>query len=300
MGKIKQLFITIFISIFIISGNLFAAEHHTSWNGDINKSYETINNNIPYFTEEEKNIDYAFEKYSPLDEFGRCGIAYANICKEIMPTEKRKDISKVYPSGWKYNKKSNNNKYKSLIKGNGYIYNRCHLIAHSLAGENDNKLNLITGTDYMNHQEMLAKEMDVKRYIDKNPSKHVLYRVTPIYEKDNLVAEGVRMEGWSVEDAGESICFNIFCYNIQPEIEINYKTGENYIADDNYEETLQEYKETEDEKVETEDITDTLPIAIEKFENLDFDIISSNINYGAITVIIIVLLLLIFIRKRKR
>lgn len=228
---IKQIKKIIFTAsfIFLYSIRIFAAEHHTSWNGDENVSYEIVNNDIPYFTEEEKLRTDVWEIYSPLDELGRCGVAYANLCKELLPTEKRKDISKVYPSGWKYNGKSNNHQYKKLIKGNGYIFNRSHLIAFALAGENDNKLNLITGTDWMNHKGMYEEaEKDTLGYIKKT-NNHVLYRVTPIYEKDNLVAEGVRIEAYSVEDKGEGICFNRFYYNIQPGVEIDYKTGQNWL-----------------------------------------------------------------------
>ena len=144
--QIKKILFTVSF-IFLYTIRIFADEHHTSWNGDENVSYEIVNNDIPYFTEEEKLRTDVWEIYSPLDELGRCGVAYANLCKELLPTEKRKDISKVYPSGWKYKNKSNNKQYKGSNGKKYWIYNRSHLVAYALAGENDNKLNLITGTD---------------------------------------------------------------------------------------------------------------------------------------------------------
>lgn len=183
--------------------------------------YVYINNNIPNFREEEYTTK-SFEKYSKLDDLGRCGVAYANICKEIMPKkdEKRESISEIKPSGWK------NVKYDGIIDGK-YLYNRCHLIGWQLAGENANKQNLITGTRYMNVEGMLPFEDLVDDYIEKNENNHVLYRVTPIFKEKNLVASGVQMEAYSVEDNGKGIQFNIYVYNVQPGIEINYLTGEN-------------------------------------------------------------------------
>lgn len=192
--------------------------------------YYVVNDNMPFFTDEDKVTD-AFETYSELDSLGRCGVAYANICKKLMPTEERGDISSVYPSGWKYNGKSNNNEYDTALVNGGRIYNRCHLIGFQLAGENDNKLNLITGTRYMNVDGMLPFENMIDDYVEAT-NNHVLYRVTPVYEADELVCRGVMMEAWSVEDDGEGICFNIFCYNVQPGIEIDYATGENWLADE--------------------------------------------------------------------
>lgn len=186
--------------------------------------YNVINNNIPYFTETEKQLG-VFEKYSDLDELGRCGVAYANLCKELMPKEKREDIRSVEPSGWQ-------NKEYDFIEGK-YIYNRCHLIGFQLAGENANEKNLITGTRYMNVQGMLPFENLVHDYIDET-NNHVLYRVTPIYTDENLVCNGVLMEAYSIEDKGKGICFNVYCYNVQPGCIINYATGENEI-DSNYE-----------------------------------------------------------------
>lgn len=191
-------------------------------------AYAVINNNQPQF--DDLNNRKAFEKYSHFDSLGRCGVAYANICQQLMPTEKRGDISSVKPSGWSYNKKSNNNSYSASIVDGGRIYNRCHLIGFQLAGENDNKENLVTGTRYMNVDGMLPFENMVADYV-KEMGGHVLYRVTPIYVNDELVCRGVQIEAYSVEDHGESICFNVFCFNVQPGIEINYATGENWLSD---------------------------------------------------------------------
>ena len=184
--------------------------------------YVIINDNNPDFETGSLNTQ-AFEEYSELDSLGRCGVATANIGQEIMPTEKRGDISSVKPSGWK------NKEYdKNLVDGR-YIYNRCHLIGYQLTGENDNEKNLITGTRYMNVEGMLPFENMVADYI-KETNNHVMYRVTPIYEGDNLVASGVQMEAYSVEDNGEGICFNIYAYNNQPEITIDYATGDNWLS----------------------------------------------------------------------
>ena len=177
------------------------------------KIYVTINNNIPYFDENDYTTE-SFEIYSKLDDLGRCGVAYANICKEIMPTKEREDISEVYPTGWE--QKQYNGEY---------LYNRCHLIGHQLAGEDANELNLIAGTRYFNVSGMLPFENQIADYIYKNKNNHVLYRVTPIFEGNNLLASGVQMEAYSVEDKGKGICFNVYVYNIQPGINIDYATG---------------------------------------------------------------------------
>lgn len=181
--------------------------------------YIEINNNTPYFKEEEYTTE-SFEKYSDLDEKGRCGVAYANISKEIMPPEgdKRGDISSVKPTGWKQNKYNGE-----------YLYNRCHLIGYQLSDEDANELNLITGTRYFNVSGMLPFENQVANYINTNKKNvHVLYRVTPIFEGENLVASGVEIEAYSVEDNGQGVCFNVYVYNVQPGINIDYKTGENW------------------------------------------------------------------------
>lgn len=187
-------------------------------NIDVSGDINIINNNIPYFTEEEKQRTDAFEFYSELDILGRCSVAYANICKELMPTEERGEIGHIKPSGWMQAK------YDNIDSNPGYLYNRCHLIAFCLAGENDNEKNLITGTRFFNVEMMLPYETMVAEYIDSHPDNHVLYRVTPVFENNNLVASGVIMEAWSVEDNGQ-ICFNVYLPNIQPGITIDYATG---------------------------------------------------------------------------
>ena len=181
------------------------------------KIYVEINNNKPYFKEEEY-ITNSFETYSELDSLGRCGVAYANISKETMPREgeERESISSITPTGWKQEKYDGE-----------YLYNRCHLIGYQLSSENANECNLITGTRYFNVEGMLPFENEVADYIEKNENNHVLYRVTPIFENDNLLAKGVEIEAYSVEDNGKGICFNVFVYNIQPGIDIDYRTGDN-------------------------------------------------------------------------
>lgn len=182
-----------------------------------NQPIVIINGNNPLFTDEEKQITYAFESYSDLDELGRCGVAYANICPELMPEDAREGIGSVKPSGW------NNVKYTGIVDG-GYLYNRCHLIGFQLAGENANKLNLITGTRYLNVVGMLPYENLVADYV-KSTGNHVLYRVTPIYNGDELVCRGLTMEAYSVEDNGAGVKFYVYCYNNQPYITINYMDG---------------------------------------------------------------------------
>lgn len=189
--------------------------------------YVVINNNIPEFSESDYTKD-AFEKYSELDNLGRCGVAYANICKEIMPgeDEERGEIGMIKPSGWQ------TIRYNGVVDGN-YLYNRCHLIGWQLAGENANNKNLITGTRYMNVEGMLTFENLVDDYFEEkeNKNNHVLYRVTPIFEGDNLVASGVQMEAYSVEDNGKGICFNVYVYNVQPKITIDYATGKSELVE---------------------------------------------------------------------
>ena len=180
--------------------------------------YTEVNGNQPYFTEEELTTQ-SFETYSELDSLGRCGVAYANVGQDLMPTEPRGEIGAVKPTGWHLVKYDN-------VDGK-YLYNRCHLIAYMLAAENANPQNLITGTRYLNTQGMLPFETKVCDYI-KNTGNHVLYRVTPIFDGDNLLADGVLMEAYSVEDAGEGIQFCVFAYNVQPGIGIDYATGDNW------------------------------------------------------------------------
>lgn len=187
------------------------------------KAYVEINGGKPYFTEDEITTD-AFEKYSELDILGRCGVAFACIGIEIMPTEQRGDIASVTPTGWEYCGISNNNTYDFVE--NGYVYNRCHLIGFQLAGENDNEKNLITGTRYLNIEGMLPFENEIADYVETTEN-HVMYRVTPIFNGYDYVARGVLMEGLSVEDNGRGICFCIFAYNVQPGVTIDYFTGVN-------------------------------------------------------------------------
>jgi DNA-entry nuclease len=183
---------------------------------DESTPYVVINNNIPDF-EEQYFTEECFENYSELDVLGRCGVAFANVGIDTMPTESRESIGSVTPTGWK------NVKYDNV--DGKYLYNRCHLIGFQLTAENANEKNLITGTRYLNVQGMLPFENEVADYV-KETKNHVLYRVTPVFEGDNLVASGVQMEAESVEDKGEGVEFNVYVYNNQPGIEINYATGE--------------------------------------------------------------------------
>ena len=184
--------------------------------------YCVLNNNIPDLSTEDADKTY-FENYSPLDNLGRCGVAFACLGTETMPTEERGEIGQVKPSGWKTAK-------YDCVDGK-YLYNRCHLVGFQLSGENANERNLITGTRYMNVQGMLPFENMVADYI-KETGNHVLYRITPVFEGNELVARGVQMEAFSVEDEGEGICFNVYCYNNQPGVKIDYATGDNEAYDD--------------------------------------------------------------------
>lgn len=187
------------------------------------KPYVTINNNVPFFSENEitEYTVSGFEQYAPLDNLGRCGETIAYVGKETMPTEKRGDIGMVKPSGW-------NNKSYDFVDGQ-WVYNRCHLIGWQLTAENANERNLITGTRYMNVEGMLPFENTVADYV-KETKNHVLYRVTPIFEDKNLVADGVLMEAYSYEDGGDGVHYCVFCYNVQPGVKIDYATGKNKAA----------------------------------------------------------------------
>ncbi len=184
--------------------------------------YATVNDNTPFFNLNDYPTE-AFEYYSPLDTLGRCGECIACIGQELMPTEKREGIGMIKPSGWQLVR------YDGIVEGN-YLFNRCHLIGYQLTGENANLSNLITGTRYMNTIGMLPFENKTADYI-RMTGNHVLYRVTPIFEGDNLLVTGVLMEAQSVEDNGAGLMFNVFCYNIQPQIFIDYCTGENYLIE---------------------------------------------------------------------
>ena len=190
----------------------------------VNGAYAEVNGGEPFFSDNEKTLTSAFETYADLDELGRCGTAYANICKELMPVTERESIGTVKPSGWQ------TSKYDKTIIKDMYLYNRCHLIAFMLAGENANPKNLITGTRYLNIEGMLPFENKVKEYIISNPSNHVLYRVTPVFKGEELVARGVLMEAWSVEDSGKGVKFCVWCPNVQPNIIIDYADGSNRLA----------------------------------------------------------------------
>ena len=183
--------------------------------------YVVLNDNHPGFTDEDLTTE-AFSSFTQLDPLGRCGVAFACVGRETMPTEERGSIGQVKPSGW------HTVKY-DCVDGK-YLYNRCHLIGYQLTGENDNELNLITGTRYMNVDGMLPFENMVADYLQET-GNHVLYRVTPIFTEDYLVADGVQMEALSVEDSGEGICFNVYVYNAQPGVVIDYATGESWLED---------------------------------------------------------------------
>lgn len=178
--------------------------------------YIEINGNEPLFTESDMTVR-AFEEYSDLDFLGRCGVCFANVCCELMPTAERESISSVKPTGWQ-------SVMYDFVDCRS-LYNRCHLIGYQLSGENANEKNLITGTRYLNTMGMLPFENMVADYV-KETENHVLYRVTPVFVDDELVARGVLMEGYSVEDGGEGISYFVFCYNVQPGVIIDYKTGD--------------------------------------------------------------------------
>ncbi len=191
----------------------YSKEDIPEYSGD---KYVILNDNVPYF---DNYTSEEFEIYGALDNLGRCSVAYANVSKNTMPTEKRESIGSVRPSGWHISK-------YDFIDGK-YLYNRCHLIGYQLTGENANEKNLITCTREMNVGTMLEYENKVANYVKKT-NNHVMYRVTPVYDGDNLVAKGAIMEGYSVEDSGVGIKFNIFVYNVQDGVIIDYSNGENY------------------------------------------------------------------------
>ena len=202
--------------------------------------YVEINDNEPEFTEAELTTE-SYEEYSELDPLGRCGTAEACIGEELMPDEEREDISEVEPTGWE-------NREYDIVDG-GYVYNRCHLIGFQLSGENANEENLITGTRYMNTEGMLPFENMVAEYVQETDN-HVMYRVTPVFEGDDLVASGVQMEAESVEDGGAGICFNIYVYNVQPEIIIDYSTGANWADTDSGNEKIADISAADDSDAE--------------------------------------------------
>ena len=189
------------------------------------EAFVHLDGNRPTFTaaELERAAKGAYETYAELDALGRCGVAEACVGKELMPTEPRESISSVKPTGW-------DQEFYDFVDGEA-LYNRCHLIGFQLTGENANEKNLITGTRYMNVDGMLPFEDLIADYV-YDTGNHVLYRVTPAFEGSDLLAQGVQMEGWSVEDGGKSVCFNVFCYNVQPGVELDYATGANWLAEE--------------------------------------------------------------------
>lgn len=240
--KLFGLIIAVIVAIIVIGGflpdidssdfipNLNSSTSDTSLSAnDISQipefsgtAYVVINDNVPFFTEDDYTTE-SYEYYSPLDKLGRCGVTMACIGEDIMPTGERGEIGQVKPTGWvtaKYD----------FVDGK-YLYNRCHLIGWQLTGENANEQNLITGTRYMNVDGMLPFENMVDDYIEET-GNHVLYRVTPIFKDNELVARGVTIEAYSVEDKGDGICFNVYCYNNQPGVEIDYATGKSWLSKD--------------------------------------------------------------------
>lgn len=227
-NRIRTLAFLMMFLVFGITGTLNRGYFQDVFAGDTVKlaeipaytgdPYTVINDNIPDFSEEDYSIN-SFEEYSELDTLGRCGTAYANIGRDLMPVEERGSIGQVKPSGWHTVKYDN-------VDGK-YLYNRCHLIGYQLSAENANDKNLITGTRYMNVEGMLPFENMTADYI-RETGNHVLYRVTPVFDGENLLASGVQMEARSVEDDGEGILFNVFCYNVQPGIGLDYLTGDSW------------------------------------------------------------------------
>ena len=255
MNKIKRIGLSmILVFLWTVSGCGSNAPKEKTEAIVSQEAYAVVNDNIPTFSEEEMNTD-SYETYSELDELGRCGVATANVGTDLMPTEKRDSIGVVKPSGW------HTVKY-DCVDGK-YLYNRCHLIGFQLTAENANPENLITGTRYLNVEGMLPFENMVADYI-KETNNHVLYRVTPVYEGDNLVASGVQMEAKSVEDDGEGILFNVFCYNVQPGVEIDYESGEStYVGGESV--SKDETGKEQEEHLESTEVTYILNKNTRKF-----------------------------------
>ena len=224
---------------------------------DGTKAYTTVNNNKPLFT----TYNYEEEEYySPLDALGRCGTCFARVSQATMPTESRGEIGHVQPAGWK------TVKYNDVIEGN-YLFNRCHIIGFQLCGENDNVNNLTTGTRFLNVDGMLVFENEVANYIHNNPDTHVLYRVTPVYTGNNLVADGILMEGYSVEDEGTGVCFCVYCYNVQPGITIDYSTGESEYTGEYLSTALQyDFQTVKGESFTAEPVEDVTEAYTEAYE----------------------------------
>ena len=198
------------------SRSVLSLEEVPAYEGE---AYVELEGNVPSFTQEELE-SFPVEEYSPLDLLGRCGVARATVGLDTMPTEERGEIGQVKPSGW------HTVRYDDLVEGK-YLYNRCHLIGYQLTGENANEENLITGTRYLNVDGMLPFENEVADYVE-DTGNHVYYQVTPIFADSELVARGVQMEALSLEDGGEGVCFNVYVYNVQPGVVIDYATGESW------------------------------------------------------------------------
>ena len=229
-------------------------------NGEIpefaGEPYVELYGNQPQFDKDDITAK-SFERYSPLDELKRCGTAVASVGRDLMPTEARESIGSVKPSGWKVAK-------YDIVNGN-YLYNRCHLIGFQLTGENANERNLITGTRYLNVDGMLPFENMVADYV-KETGNHVMYRVTPVFVGDEPVARGVIMEGYSVEDDGDGICFNVYCFNEQPGIEIDHATGDSRLVDKTYSDTKKYVVNTGSKKFHLPECSSVSKIAKENKE----------------------------------
>lgn len=247
----KRLVAALIAVIFLVAASVTACtllrssvkENETTVPSDTQteEPYIKVNGNVPRFSDEEKKTAAAFENYSDLDALGRCGVAFACVGKETMPTEERGPIGSIKPSGW------HSVKY-DFVDGK-YLYNRCHLIGYQLTAENANEKNLITGTRYLNTKGMLPFENMVADYV-KETGNHVLYRVTPVFEGKNLVASGVYMEAYSVEDDGDGICFYVYVFNRQPGVKIDYLTGDS-VADGTVESASGETTSAEKEETKT-------------------------------------------------
>ena len=216
------------------------------------KAYVAVNDNVPFFTEEELS-SASYETYGELDPLGRCTVCVASVGQDLMPAEERGNIGEVKPTGW------HTVKY-DFVDGK-YLYNRCHLIGYQLTGENANEKNLITGTRYLNIEGMLPFENMVADYV-KETDQHVMYRVTPVFEGDNLLAAGVLMEGKSVEDNGEGVLFCAFAYNVQPGVSIDYATGESFadgtiVNDTSAQEETKQFTSTSVQQEETQQSAET-------------------------------------------
>lgn len=254
-GKIPSIAVCILLLLcVVISRFMFRAQEHVYSENVANvpafsgTPHVIIGDNVPEFTPEDYTTS-SYEYYSPLDNLGRCGYVMACIGQDLMPTEDREGIGQIKPSGW------HTVKYDHV--DGKFLYNRCHLIGFQLTGENANERNLITGTRYMNNEGMLPFEDLVADYV-RDTANHVLYRVTPVFDGDALVARGVQMEGWSVEDEGEGICFNVYVYNAQPGVTIDYATGESFLTDS-----------PETEATQQGSVTYILNVSSKKFHSTD-------------------------------